>query len=108
VIGRAIRETLLAVVPELASALRAELDRPRMLPIRQAPVAYRAILAAERAGELTVYRVGHASLVDEQELFAWIRRNGSPPAPPGTATADEIGELIAIGDRRRATRRTVR
>ena len=103
----AIRHALFGGVSELAAALRAELDRPRMVPVKEAPVAYRAILEAERAGELTVYRVGHTSLVDEQELFAWVRRTGAKP-PPKEAPADEIGELIALSDRRRVGRKAAK
>jgi len=100
----AIRQALLCGVSELVASVRAELDRPRMVPVKGAPVAYRAILAAEQAGELTVYRVGHTSLVDEQELFAWVRRTGAKQSPE-VAPVDEIGELIALADRRRVSRK---
>lgn len=70
-----------------------------LIPIKQAPVAYRALLDAERAGELRIYRRGKASLVDAAELEAWIRRAPRPaPAAPGV---DEAGELIAFNRTRR-------
>lgn len=101
----AIRETVTAALREALPAIRTELGRPRLLPIRETPVAYRAILAAEQRGELTVYRVGHASLVDEAELYEWVRRTGAPRDPKRAAPADEVGELIAINETRRARRK---
>jgi hypothetical protein len=93
---------MLGVVPDVVAAVRKELERPRLIPIKDAPVAYRAILDAERRGELVVYRVGHGSFVDESELFAWIRRVGVPKAEP--EQRDAVGELIALGDARRERR----
>jgi hypothetical protein len=99
-----ISAVVLAAVRGAVADVRAEIGRPRLVPIKEAPVAYRLILAAERAGELQVYRVGHASLVDEAELYEWIRRTGAAREKPRQdKQADEIGELIAIGDRRRRT-----
>ena len=95
----ALRSAVLELVPEFAASVRAEFERPRLVPIKSAPVAYRAILDAERHGELAVYRVGHASFVDEAELFAWIRRVGVPKVEP--EQRDTVGELIALGDARR-------
>jgi hypothetical protein len=102
-----LRRALLAGVPELVAALLAHIGRPRLLSIKQAPVSYRALLAAERAGELTVYRVGKASFVAEAELFEFIIRTGVPckPPPQGDAEpADDIAYLIEAGDARRAAR----
>jgi hypothetical protein len=97
-----IQSVVLAAVRGVAAELRAELGRRRMLPIKETPVSYRAILEAERAGELRVFRVGHASLVDEAELYEWIRRAGAARAKPQPDhRPDEVGELIEIGDRRR-------
>jgi hypothetical protein len=99
-----IHSVVLAAIRGAAAELRAELGRPRLVPIKETVVAYRAILEAERAGELQVYRVGHASLVDEAELYEWIRRTGAARAKPAAVEEpDAIGELIAIGDRRRRT-----
>jgi hypothetical protein len=99
-----ISAVVLAAVRDAAVELRAELGRPRLVPIKETVVAYRTILEAERAGDLQVYRVGHASLVDEAELYAWIRRTGAARREPKQSEpSDEIGQLIAIGDRRRRT-----
>lgn len=75
--------------------------RGGLVPIREAPVAYRAILEAEHAGELRVYRRGKASFVDRDQLEEWIRR-----APSGTAEPepDEVAELIELHHRRRRRR----
>jgi hypothetical protein len=97
-----LQAVVLAAVRGAAAELRAELGRPRMVPIKETVVAYRAILEAERTGELRVYRVGHASLVDEAEFYEWIRRVGASRAePPPVEQTDEVGELIEIADRRR-------
>jgi len=74
--------------------------RCSLIPIKSAPVAYRAILEAERAGELKVYRKGKSSLVDVAELEAWIRR---APRPADASPADEVGELVAFNRGRRRT-----
>lgn len=88
---------------KVAAAARDQLGRPRMLPIKDAPVSYRRLLEAERAGELRIYRVGHASLVDEVELFDWIKRSGARVAmSPEPEPADEIGALVEMNDVRRA------
>jgi len=97
------RSAVLSLVPELVAMVRAELGRPRMLPIKETIVSYRQILDGEKRGELTVYRVGHAALVDETELYAWIRRVGiigtnNPDAAPAV---DDIDRVIAIGDAKR-------
>lgn len=82
-------------------------SRSSLIPIKRAPVAYRAILEAERAGELTVYRRGKASLVDLAELESWIRR--SPRAADvRPAQSDEAGELIAFNRSRRGPARAKR
>ena len=99
VIRLAIRD---ALASEMATVM-AELGRPRLISIKAAPVAYRAILAAEREGELTVYRVGHASLVDEADLYAWIRRVGAQRSE--RPSGDEVADLIALGDQRRGSRK---
>lgn len=94
--------TLLPGVPELVAALLAHVERPRMLPIKEAPIAYRLILDAEKAGELTVFRVGHASFVDEAELFSYIKRAGVSCKPLAEPVGDDIDALIHSGDERRA------
>jgi hypothetical protein len=99
-----ISAVVLAAVRGAVADVRAELGRPRLVPIKETVVAYRAILEAERAGELQVYRIGHASLVDEGELYDWIRRTGAAREKPRQVEpSDEIAELIEIGDRRRRT-----
>src|SRR5690606_16115450 len=98
-----IRDVLLGAAPELAARLREELGGPRRIPLAEAPVARRTVLDAERAGELSIYRTGQARLLDESELYAWIRRTGAPRRAPAEP-ADEVGELIAIGDERRRRR----
>lgn len=99
----AIRSFVADAVKQAAPLLRAELERPKMLPIKETPVAYRALLDAERRGELTIYRVGHASLVDEVELYEWIRRTGVGRAPEAEPV-DETAKLIELGDARRRRR----
>lgn len=94
-IEAALRERLPAVLGQLAT-------QARMLPIKSAPVSYRAILAAEKAREITVYRVGKASLVDTAELYAWIRQTGL--TTPVEATPDDVGELLELDRERRAKR----
>jgi hypothetical protein len=98
------RSALLELVPEIVAAVRAELGHPRMRPIKETPISYRRILDAERAGELHVYRIGHAALVDESELYDWIRKKGVE-VERTDEPADEIGELISLGDQRRRVRR---
>ena len=119
-----IHRVVLASAPELAAALLAHIERPRMLPIKEAPISYRLILAAERAGELPVYRVGHSSFIAEGELFEFIRRTCHqrrdrgpvPPrspetrAPPGGASEERRAALRrpdhgCSGARRRALER---
>jgi len=81
--------------------------RGGLVPIKQAPVAYRTILDAERAGELVVYRRGKASFVDVTELEAWIRRAPTRPArdtEPAPPPEDAVGELIALSNSRRQRR----
>ncbi|APU89275.1 hypothetical protein Rctr16k_14 [Virus Rctr16k] len=67
------------------------------LPVKAAPIPYRAILDAERAGELVVYRRGKSSFVRRDELEAWIAR-----APRRSSTPrDEVAEVIALNAERR-------
>jgi hypothetical protein len=96
-----LRNLVLAAFRDAAAELRAELGRPRMLPIKSCGVPYRQVLDAEKRGELVVYRVGNASLVDEGELYAWIRKTGVRREVEKQGPSDEIGELIEMGDRRR-------
>ena len=112
-IDSAIRSALLGLVPELAARVREELGRPRMIDIQAGPVSRRAILAAERRGELAVYRPpgggtkgepGHASFVDELELFEWIRRHGSEREQAPEEPHDDVASIIEMGDRRRRRR----
>ena len=102
----AIRAAILAHVGELAAAVREEIARPRMVPVKEAIVSYRAILDAEKRGALTVYRIGNASLVDEGELYAWIKREGvkrvEREAEPDEQ--DEIDALVDLADKRRRQR----
>jgi hypothetical protein len=100
-IEAALRAAILAHVPELAAAVRAEIERPRLLPIKSACVSYRAILEGEKRGELQVYRIGNASLIDESELYDWIRRVGVKATPQPEQQGDELGELIELQDGKR-------
>lgn len=98
----ALRAAVLAQVPELVAALREELGRSKLIPIKEAIVSYRAILAAEKRCELKVYRVGNGSFVDEIELYDWIKRVGAQPAARADEhPADEIAELIDMQDGKR-------
>jgi hypothetical protein len=79
----------------------AESGGPRLVPIREAPVPYRAILAAERAGELRIYRRGRTSWVDSVELDEWIRSAPQVEPDPEAAPTDEVDQIIAANRRRR-------
>lgn len=105
-LDEAFRAALLGHVPELAAQLREELGKPRMLPTKGAPVSHRAILAAEKRGELAVYRPPHTngSFVDEQELWDWIKRSGTPKAAPEPEPADDVDALIVHQDSSRKRR----
>lgn len=100
----AIRELVLGAVRAALPELRAELGRPRLLSIRELPVSYRLVLEAERAGEIRVYRRGKFSAVDEAEFVAWVKRAVAPRRAANSEIADEIGEIIAATESRRARR----
>jgi hypothetical protein len=78
----------------------------KLTPIKGAKVAYRMILDAEKVHELRIYRKGHASFVDEDELDAWIKATGANAATTPVVETDEVGELIALNHRRRRGSRT--
>jgi hypothetical protein len=101
VLREAVRDALATELPAVLAHLHGE---PRMLPIKETPVSYRLILEAEKRGELTVFRVGKASLVDASELFEWIRRAGCKQAAPATQP-DAVGELLELDRARRAKRK---
>jgi hypothetical protein len=74
----------------------------RLLPLRECGVSYRLVLAAERAGELRVYRRGHASFVELAELERWILASPvARAAEPEGPASDEIDEIIRLTDERR-------
>lgn len=92
-----------AIRDDVRDVVRQELRgiaQPRLMPIKQAPVSYRAILAAEKAGELTIHRRGKSAFVDVDDLDRWIRAAGK--AVQTAEPADEIAELITLNRRRRA------
>ena len=99
VLRDAVRDALTAELPGLLAQLQGQ---PRMLPIKATPVSYRLILEAEKRGELTVFRVGKASLVDAAQLFDWIRRVGQERRT--AAPTDAVGELLELDRERRAKR----
>lgn len=109
-----LRKAFFGLVPEVVAMVRAELERPRMIPIKSAIVSYRQILDAENRGELTVYRprgtgkkgnVGHAAFVDEAELYAWIRRTGGKRdelcESHSCEEHDDVDRVIEMNERRR-------
>lgn len=73
----------------------------KLVPIKGAKVAYRAILEAEKAATLNVYRVGHSSFVDEDELDAWIKITGTASTTQVVEATDDVGELIEMNNSRR-------
>lgn len=99
-----IRSAVLASLREGLAELRAEVGRPRMIPIKSAPVAYRQLLEAERKAQLVILRIGHASFVDESELYAWIKKYGTDKPKVAQPASDEIGELLDINAQRRGKR----
>jgi hypothetical protein len=102
-----------AIRDAVASAIRAELPRAlddllaraRLIPIKGAPVSYRLLLAAEKAGELRIYRRGHSAFVEAAALDAWIMAAPEVRAPVVTEAHDEIGEVLHLNDQRRALRK---
>lgn len=92
----------------IAEAIRSELpsqlsERRRLVPLDETRVARRALLAAEKAGELTIYRRGHSAFVEVEKLDAWIM--AAPKEAKPEAATDEIGAVIELGDRRRRNRK---
>jgi excisionase family DNA binding protein len=67
----------------------------QLLPIKQASVAYRRLLAAVRSGALRAYRVGGRTFIDRTDLEDWIKSHPVPRAERAREDqADEIGQLI--------------
>lgn len=99
VAAEALRE-LLAAAAEAGARRALELAGQRepssLVPIREAPVAYRAILAAASKGELKIHRRGKAGFVERADLERWIRAGSRAPKAD-----DAIGELIDITRQRR-------
>jgi hypothetical protein len=91
-----------ALVAELPAVLRELQDRQRLISIRDLPVGHRTILEAEKAGEITVYRRGKYSAVDEAEFVAWVKRSPAPFKP--RQPTDDVGELLELNRERRAKR----
>jgi len=109
-IETALRELLEAAAEAGARRALAEAKLgtgPRLTPIKSAKIAYRLILEAEKKGELRVYRRGHASFVDDDELDAWIRRAAivTTEVVAPIEPTDDIGELIAMNNARRRPRK---
>ena len=59
------------------------------------PVAYRRVLAAARAGELELCKVGRSLLVRRSELDAWIEAHRVGPPRPRPARAPHKATKIA-------------
>jgi hypothetical protein len=97
-LDEAIHVSVLSAVRAALPELLAELQRPRLIPIRELPVSFRMVLAAEKAGEIQVYRKGKFSAVDEAEFVAWVKRVAKPSA------ADEIADLVDSNRRRHRQR----
>ena len=98
----ALRELLRDAAAEGARIALAERDageRSTLIPIKSAPVSYRAILAAAKSGEITIHRRGKSSFVERAELERWIR-DGARAAKK----ADAIDELIDMTSQRRRRR----
>lgn len=93
-----------ALEAELPAVLNELTRRSRMVPIKSAPIAYRAILKAENEGKLAVYRIGNSSFVDETELFAFVRAEGVERRAQPVSATDEIGALLEINQERRSKR----
>jgi hypothetical protein len=102
------RNAVAAAFSEQIARLRAELERPRMLPIDETGVNRRVLNAAATRGEIRIYRIGHATFIDAVEFYEFVRKVGLPATTPDSGPGDEIGELIAIGDRRRDRRKAIR
>jgi hypothetical protein len=109
-----LSEALLSLLEQAAEAgarraleLHATSQPGVLIHIKQAPVSYRAILAANKAGELRVYRRGRAAFVRRDELETWIQRAPLTERAPAAAT-DEIAELIQLNNARRRRRATKR
>lgn len=100
-----LREAVLAAAPELVALVRADLGRPRMIPIEETGVSRRVLNAAAADGDIELFRIGHAVFVDSSAFYEFVRRAGAKPPSTDAAPTDEIGELIAIGDRRRSRRK---
>lgn len=102
-LDHALREWLRAELAAAIPAVLADLvHQSRLVALADTGINHRAILAAERARELQVYRRGHSAFVERSALEAWIIAGKAPAklAPP----SDEIGELLAANDARRARR----
>lgn len=96
-VADALRELLEAAAEagaRRALELAGQREPSSLVPIREAPVSYRAILKAAKEGEMKIVSRGKSSFVDRAELERWIRA-GAPPK-----RTDPIDALIA-GQRRR-------
>lgn len=84
----------------LAHAAPAAVEAPSTLvPIREAGVSYRAILAAAKNGEIQIHRRGKSAFVERAELERWITAGARAPKP-----ADSVAELIDLTHQRRRRR----
>ncbi|MCC6668974.1 MAG: hypothetical protein IT375_34865 [Polyangiaceae bacterium] len=98
-VADALRELLEAAAEagaRRALAAVAEQTPGALIPIREAGISRRALLAAGKAGELTLHRRGKSTFVERAALERWIT-SGARAAKP----ADAIGELIEMTERRR-------
>lgn len=88
-----------AIRADVAEAVRAELRgiaTPRLVALEDAGVARRALLEAERRGELTIHRRGKAGFVERAQLERWI------VAGSEVAETDDAADVIALNRRRSA------
>jgi hypothetical protein len=101
-----LRKMTVGDLLDLLVGARAESERrSKLVPIKSAKVSYRAILDAEKAEELAVYRAGKAAFVHEDELDAWIMRSTTQVVTSVTAPPlDDAAAIIAMSSKRRATK----
>lgn len=88
-----------AIRADVAEAVRAELrgiGAPRLVALDDAGVARRALLEAERRGELKIHRRGKAGFVERAQLERWIM------AGSDVAETDDAANIIALARQRRS------
>ncbi len=90
------------VGPEASSSTPAPAPSS-LVPLREAGVSHRALLAAAKAGEITIHRRGKSSFIERAQLEAWI--TSAPRArqkvEAARAEADDVAELLYLNRARR-------